>query len=76
MNQTNSTGYQDKLLWDQERTRIKMSQQRIKQIVAIKEIIMIDTSSSDEEDTINDVTKDLMLSCDTEDVTSDDVHHV
>ena len=36
---------------------------------------MIDASSSDdEEDTINDVTKDLMLSCDTEeDATADDV---
>ena len=84
-NEYKSTNYQDKLLWDQDKTTEHQdkllwdqnnSTDQDKSIEVQdnqEEIIMIDANSSNDEGyTINDVTKDLMLSCDTEeDVTAE-----
>ncbi|XP_065888879.1 uncharacterized protein [Dysidea avara] len=76
--QDKTTEHQDKLLWDQNNSTdrdksIEVQDKSTEVQDNQEEIIMIDANSSnDEGDTINDVTKDLMLSCDTEeDVTAE-----
>ena len=76
--QDKTTEHQDKLLWDQNNSTdqdksIEVQDKSTEVQDNQEEIIMIDANSSnDEGDTINDVTKDLMLSCDAEeDVTAE-----